>query len=154
MRAETHRTLGLAGAGLSALGLGASVYLTIAHYESSTVLACPDRGVVNCAKVTSSSYATQFGIPLVLFGLAFFAVMLAVQTPWAWQASNRVLRNGRMGLAAAGTVTAVWLIWVELFRLDAICLYCTVAHVAAIALFILTGLGTAVTVDQEPVPTS
>lgn len=149
---RTATALGLGGLSLTLAGTGAAAYLTVAHYSSPTVLACPDRGTINCTKVTTSSYATQFGVPLVLFGLAFFAVTLLVQNPVAWRSPSRVIRTARMVLAAGGAAAALWLIWVELFRLDAICLWCTAVHAVAILLFVVTGLGTAATspaVDAE-----
>ncbi|HZQ59352.1 MAG TPA: vitamin K epoxide reductase family protein, partial [Acidimicrobiales bacterium] len=77
-------SLGMGGSALSVLGIGVSAYLTYAHYSAPTVLACPERGTVNCLKVTTSSYAVQHGIPLVVLGLAFFAVSLVVQLPPLW----------------------------------------------------------------------
>ncbi|MDQ1617256.1 MAG: hypothetical protein QOJ60_3195, partial [Actinomycetota bacterium] len=52
-------------------GLGISVYLTIEHYRASTSLACPDTGVVNCLKVTTSTYSKLFGVPVALLGLVY-----------------------------------------------------------------------------------
>jgi uncharacterized membrane protein len=139
----------MAGTALSLLGIGVSAYLTYAHYTAPTVLACPERGTVNCLKVTTSSYAVQHGVPLVVLGLAFFAVSLVVQLPPLWLRVDRRLRAARLGVAVVGAAAAVWLVWVELFRLDAICLYCTVVHVAAVALFALTGIGTAATAPDD-----
>ena len=44
---------------LSLAGLGVSIYLTIAHFNTSVTLACPATSTVNCEKVTTSpqSYA-------------------------------------------------------------------------------------------------
>jgi uncharacterized membrane protein len=122
-----------------------SAYLTAAHYTSAARLACPEHGTVDCAKVTTSSYAVQHGAPLAVLGLAFFAVALVLQAPRMWARPERSLRAARVAVATVGAATVVWLLWVELFRLDAICLYCTAVHVVAIALFALTGIGTAVT---------
>src|SRR6266567_589486 len=58
---------------LSVFGLGVSVYLTIAHYTTSAVLACSDKGFVNCAKVTTSAESVVLGIfPVAVLGLAFY----------------------------------------------------------------------------------
>jgi uncharacterized membrane protein len=155
----SHRTatlFGLAGLVLALAGVGVSIYLTVAHYSSAKILACPDTGVINCTKVTTSSYSTQFGVPLAVLGLAFFVVTLLFQNPWAWRSASRVVRSGRLVVATGGAVMVLWLIWVELFRLDAICLYCTAVHALSILVFILTGLGTAATAprgafdDEEP----
>ena len=137
--------LGICGTALAAVGLGLSAYLTAAHYTSATTLACPDRGTVNCAKVTTSSYAVQHGVPLAVLGLVFFTVSLVLQLPAAWASAARGVRAARLAVATAGAAAVLWLLWVELFRLDAICLYCTGVHVVAVALFVLTVIGTAVT---------
>jgi uncharacterized membrane protein len=39
----------------------------------------------------------------------------------------------------------LWLVYVELFRLDALCLYCTAVHVITVLLFITVALGTVAT---------
>jgi uncharacterized membrane protein len=122
-------------------GLAASIYLTIAHYDTAKVLACPNTGFINCAKVTSSSYSTQFGIPLAVTGLGFFAVMFVLQLPASW--GSRPLSLVRLALSGGGAAFALWLIYVELYRLDAICLYCTLVHALTIALFGVTAIGTA-----------
>ncbi len=141
--------LGVAGTALSVLGLGFSAYLTYTHYTAATALACPDHGAINCVKVTTSSYAVQHGIPLVVLGLAFFVVTLVLQLPPLWQRPERRLRGARLAAAAVGATAAVWLVWVELFRLDAVCLYCTGVHIVAVALFALTGIGTAATAPDS-----
>jgi uncharacterized membrane protein len=41
--------------------------------------------------------------------------------------------------------TALWLIYAELFRIDAICLWCTAVHVLTLLLFISTVFGTVAT---------
>ena len=46
----------------------------------------------------------------------------------------------------------LWLVYVELFRLDAICLYCTAVHIVTIALFGITALGTALTPPERHDP--
>ncbi|MFI5042402.1 MAG: vitamin K epoxide reductase family protein [Acidimicrobiales bacterium] len=146
---RTEFLLGLAGTTMALVGLGLSTYLTVAHYTDPKRLACSDKGAVNCLKVTTSSYAVQHGIPLVLFGLAFFVVTLALQLPPVWTRGGRLLRGARLAVAGIGAASVVWLVWVELFRLDAICVYCTGVHVLTVALFALTGIGTAATAPLE-----
>jgi uncharacterized membrane protein len=131
------------GSLVSVAGLAVSAYLTVAHYRSASTLACPDTGLINCAKVTTSSYAVVFGVPLVIGGLAFFAAMIGLQLPAAWRSANRAVRWARLGIAVAGMGMVLWLVYVELFRLDAICLWCSVVHVLTFVLFVVTVGGSA-----------
>jgi uncharacterized membrane protein len=118
-------------------GLGVSTYLTIAHYGSSVTLACPDTGVINCEKVTTSSQSVIFGVPIAVIGLAFFAAMVVMNLPRAWRCPSSIVRSARIGLAAFGVVFALYLVYTELFTIHAICLWCTSVHVTAFLLFVV-----------------
>lgn len=128
---------------VAAIGLAVSAYLTWSHYTGPRILACPDTGLVNCVKVTTSPQSMLFGVlPVALVGLGYFAVMTVLTLPAAWRTPNVTLRRVRLLLTAAGAVTVVYLVYVELFRIDAICLYCTVVHVVAVLLFAVTAMAT------------
>ena len=129
--------------GLSVAGLVVSAYLTYEHYSSSTTLACPDTGVVNCVKVTTSSYSELVGVPVALLGLLYFAAMCALCSPPAWASTLGWVHRTRLAAVSAGAVFVLYLVWAELFRIDAICLWCTVVHVLAVALFAVVALATA-----------
>jgi uncharacterized membrane protein len=122
------------------IGLADSVYLTIAHFTSSTVLACSDNGVVNCGLVTTSPESELFGIfPVAVLGLAFYVFMVAIMTPWAWRAKWPVIGWARIGSLIAGIVFVLYLVYTELFTLGGhICLYCTYVHIITFLLFVLT----------------
>ena len=137
---------------LSILGLGVSAYLTYEHYTGSTSLACPaasSHGVVNCLKVTTSPWSVQFGIPVAVLGLVFFALMIALQTPWAWRSQLVVLRAARLAWCLVGIVSAIRLVYFELDKIDAICEWCTSVHVITFLIFVTTAFGT---VSSTPVP--
>jgi uncharacterized membrane protein len=114
------------------VGLAVSVYLTVEHFTSSTTLACPEGAVVNCAKVTSSQWSELFGIPVAVLGLGYFVAMTVLVTPAAWR--RRALDPVRVVGAGAGVVMVLYLVWVELFRVNAICLWCTAVHACSLAL--------------------
>jgi uncharacterized membrane protein len=70
-------------------------------------------------------------------GLAFFAFMTAVNSPWGWRASLPAVHWARLIAVIAGIALVLYLIWAELFRVNAICLYCTGVHVLTFILFAL-----------------
>jgi uncharacterized membrane protein len=121
---------------LSVIGLGDSVYLTIAHYTSSSILACSDQGTINCGLVTTSPESMVFGIfPVAVLGLAFFVFMVAVNTPWAWRATLPAVRWARLGSVIVGIGFVLYLVYTEVITLGHICLFCTYAHVITLLLF-------------------
>lgn len=122
---------------LSLLALGVSVYLTIEHYTGSTTLAC-SASLGNCLKVTTSPESVVFGVfPVAVLGLAFYVFLTAITTPWAWRSSRPQIRWVRLCSVIVGIGFVMYLIYTELFTLDAICPWCTSVHVVTFVLFAL-----------------
>ncbi|MFZ0250521.1 MAG: vitamin K epoxide reductase family protein [Acidimicrobiales bacterium] len=121
--------------GLSLAALAISSYLTVAHYTDPAALACPDTGIVNCALVTTSSWSVLLGVPLAVLGLVWAAAMTGLTLPWSWRARARWVDGTRLVLSGAGAAMVLYLVYVELFRIGAICLWCTAMHVTAVCLF-------------------
>jgi uncharacterized membrane protein len=128
---------------LSLGGLGVSIYLTIAHFNTSVTLACPATSTINCEKVTTSPESYAFGIPVAVLGLAFYVFLAVVNSPWAWRITWPPLRWARVGSMIVGILFVLYLIYAELFSIGAICLWCTSVHVITFALFVLIVFGAA-----------
>ncbi len=124
------RRVQLAAIALSVAGIAVSIYLTALHYAGVTP-ACPASGSINCEAVLSSSYGVIAGssIPTSALGIAWFAVSAALWTrPPGWL---------QMGWSAIGVVGVLYLVFIEIVRLNAICLWCTAAHVLVVALLLM-----------------
>lgn len=134
---------------LCLVGLAVAAYLTYAHYDTHIQLACPDKGIINCAQVTSSKYSTVFGVPVALLGLLFFAFMTPLNLPVAWRSTSSVIRRVRVGSTVIGIGFVCWLLYAELVKIQKICLYCTSVHVLTFLLFVATIIAT---VSTAPLP--
>jgi uncharacterized membrane protein len=140
---------------LSVAGLGVSIYLTIAHLTSASILVCSSKGVINCLAVTTSPESEIFGIfPVAELGLAFYVLMVVVNSPWFWRPSWAWLPNRagrirwawrlpvltwrvRLASVVIGILFVLYLIYTELVTLRAICLWCTAVHIVTFLLFVL-----------------
>jgi uncharacterized membrane protein len=118
---------------MSIAGLGVAAYLTAAHYSDNALLVCSATGTVDCAKVTTSPESRLLGAPVALLGLAWFVPMLGLSLPAAWRRASLVLI--RIAWVVGGIGFVVWLIYAELFRIGAICLWCSVVHLTVFVLF-------------------
>jgi uncharacterized membrane protein len=111
-------------------GLGISIYLTAVHY-AGVPLACPANGPIDCEAVLSSRYAVIAGtsVPTSAAGIAWFAVSVLLWTR----------RAGRVQLAwsALGLATVLFLVYIEIVQLGAVCLWCTAAHVLVVLIFLI-----------------
>ena len=137
-RPNAPRWFQLTTLALSLAGLGVSIYLTIAHYSSSSVLVCSDKGVVNCAKVTTSPESMVFGVfPVAVLGLAFYVFMVAITSPWAWRSRQPVIWWARLAGIVTGMGFVLYLLYAEIIQIGNICLWCTSVHASTFLLFVL-----------------
>ena len=136
----------ISGVVLCLLGFGVAAYLTYEHYTGSTSLSCPagsaHGGAIDCLKVTTSVYSVKYGIPVAVLGLVYFAVMAVLQSPWAWRSPRLAVRAARIVWCLVGIGTALQLVYDELYRIDAICLWCTAVHILTLILLFTTVFGT------------
>ncbi len=88
--------------------------------------------------MTTSPESIIFGIfPVAVLGLAFYVFMVAINSPWAWRADLPVIRWARLAGILTGIVMVLYLVYAELFKIDAICEYCTAVHIITFLLFVL-----------------
>ena len=125
---------------MSVFGLAAALeVLATYYYLGQTPPGCNPGGFFDCDKVLGSSYSKVFGIPLELFAVAYFVVNLALVYLIAF-GSQRMFRLSLKTIFAwrfLGLLLVPYLVIIELFILHAVCIYCTMMHVAIVADFII-----------------
>lgn len=105
----------------SVAGIAVSIFLTVLHF-AGFVPACAVSGPVNCEAVLSSPYGVIAGtaLPTSAAGILWFAVSAVLWT--------RPFGGIQLAWSAVGLVTVLYLVFIEIVRLGAICLWCTAAH--------------------------
>ena len=97
-------------------GLAIAAYLTVVHYAGAE----PVCGIAHgCSTVQSSAYAKLAGVPVAVLGLAGYAAILATLAR-----DGEGPRTLAAFLALAGFGFSAWLTYVELVRIDAVCIWC------------------------------
>ena len=127
---------------LSLLGVGITIYLTSVHYEN-VPLVCSESGLINCARVISSSYSVVPGttLPITIpgFGWCVVSASLAIAGLFATTGSGqRRIRIAQFAWALSGLLVVLYLVYVEIVRLHTICIWCTALHVLILLLFLIT----------------
>ncbi len=129
----SDRGLRVAGALVALAGLGVAAYLTWAHYADESVICFSGGG---CETVQQSSYSEIAGVPVAALGVAAYATILALI---AWDTPAG--RLGAAAIALVGLLFSIYLLVLQLFVIDAICVWCVANDVViAPALALLTGL--------------
>lgn len=129
----SDRALRLAGAVVALAGIAVAGYLAWAHYADSAVV-CVAGG--SCEKVQESEYAAIAGVPVAVLGLAAYGAILALI---AWD--TPVARLAAAAMAVVGLLFSAYLLVLQLFVIDAICVWCLANDVLiAPALAVTTAL--------------
>ncbi len=120
---------------LSAAGFFVSLYLTLEHYQTVS-LVCPLGQVFNCSAVLSSSASAIFGFPTAGLGLVWFAAMFWLALAGHRSQAPSALRLPVLAWSGLGVLSVFYLVYAELFIVGAFCSWCSVAHLLVLTLFI------------------
>ena len=125
-----QRGLRLAIAVLAVIGFGISGYLTYVHYFQLR-LVCLTGG---CEVVQTSSYAYLLGVPVALLGMVGYALILASLLVRGW--------GPLLGLifAFVGFGFSMYLTYLELFQIHAICQWCVASAVVLTIITVLAAI--------------
>lgn len=110
---------------LCLIGIGISMYLTYTKVTSSSV-ACINAG---CNTVQTSKYSELFGIPMGVFGLGFYFALFTLLF--------KAKENWAKLLLVWGNIYSLYLTYLELFVIKAICVWCVGSFVVIILMTIL-----------------
>lgn len=114
---------------LALIGLGIAGYLTYTHYFGLAPV-CLASG--QCEIVQSSKYAVMFGIPVPLVGLVGYALMLV-----SLQIKTELGRLLGVLLTIGGFAFSLYLTYLELFVIHAICQWCVASAVTVTIMAVL-----------------
>jgi uncharacterized membrane protein len=121
---------------LALVGVFVALYLALYKAGVIGVLAC---GAGACETVQLSRWANFIGLPVAFWGVAYYLAVFVVAfalTLERWAQSPGVMLT-LLVLTGWGVVFSAWLTYLELFVIDAICRWCVVSAVIAVALFAL-----------------
>ena len=116
------------------LGLIVSVYLSFVEITHVDAVCGP---VGECNIVQSSPYAQILGIPIAVLGIINY---LAVGGLWLWQRANVQSRRPTLlmlVLTIFGTLFSIYLTTLELFAIEAVCLWCLSSAVVTTFLMVV-----------------
>lgn len=124
---------------LSLLGLFVSAYLYLHKIGRIGTLAC---GTGGCETVQTSEWSRFLGVEVSLIGVVGYAVLLGVALMALSTAADgrRWPTDLLTALAAGGTAFALYLTYLELFVIRAICRWCVGSAAIIVSIFVLAVL--------------
>lgn len=129
----SDRALRIAAAVVALAGVAVAGYLTWVHFDDAALVCVAGGG---CETVQESDYAEIAGIPVALLGLGAYVVLLGLLL---WDTATARLTAAM--LALVGLLFSLYLLVLQLFVIDAVCIWCLANDVViAPLLAILTAL--------------
>lgn len=129
----TDRALRIAAGCVALAGIAIAGYLTWVHYDEAALVCVAGGG---CETVQQSRYAELASVPVALLGLVSYTVVLVLVL---WDTAGA--RLAAAALAFVGLAFSVYLLALQLFVIDAVCVWCLANDVLiAPLLAVLTAL--------------
>lgn len=134
-------------ASFATLGLIASVSSTWVHYQLLLNPAyssfCDVNATVSCTEAYTSRFGSVGGVPVALFGLLFFALVLGLIALCSRSTSALPNLPGYLfTLSTAGLAVVLYLAYASFVVLKAVCVLCLGTYAAIIGLFLISGSAT------------
>ena len=89
-----------------------------------------------CEVVTTSSYSTLASIPVAFLGVAYYGVLFLVLLAYIDRRTPLLLIIAAR-LTIVGLIASAYFIFVQIFLIKALCLYCLMSAVSSTVLFVL-----------------
>jgi uncharacterized membrane protein len=93
--------------------------------------------VGSCETVQTSRWASLLGIPVAVWGVAFYVMVLGVSLLGlsGAMADSKRLSQALAVMTGTGVLFSLWLTYLELFVIHAICMWCVISAVLVTVLF-------------------
>lgn len=128
MRAPSEGTLRKLTTFVATFGIGVATYIAIADAGGGAPVCLAGGG--GCETVASSSYSHLLGVNVALFGIAGYVLLLVTAL-----LRGDGARMAGFALALTGFGFSVYLTYLELFVINAICQWCVASAVLMMVLF-------------------
>jgi uncharacterized membrane protein len=124
---------------LSLIGLGVATYLAYVEITHIKAVCGP---VGECNIVQSSPYARMLGVPIAVWGLLNYVTLIVL---WSVQRyTTGYLANASIlalvGLTIWGTLFSIYLTWLEIFTIHAVCAWCLSSAIISTTLMLLVAI--------------
>ena len=116
---------------VAALGIGVATYIAIVESGGGSPVCLA--GGSGCKTVAESSYSHVAGVNIAVFGIVGYVLLLAC----AFFATD-LARFGGFLVALGGFGYSVFLTYIEIFKIEAICQWCVASAVLMTILFLLS----------------
>ena len=121
---------------IALIGVFVSLYLTLYKLGYIGTLAC---GTGGCETVQLSKWGDFLGVPVAGWGVVYYLAVLVLAVLGVQErfAGSRGLTTALLAVTGWGVLFTLWLTYLELFVIHAICRWCVGSATMTVLLFVL-----------------
>ena len=119
---------------LAFIGFADATFLTLERIRN---IAPPCTLIAGCDLVTLSKYSSLGGVPLAGIGAGYYLVLIVLAVYFLDSRREFILKF-IFYISGLGFLSSLGLVWLQLFDLKAICIYCMVSAVTTTGIFLLS----------------
>jgi len=122
---------------LIVIGTVVSIYMVKDHYNTKNSI-CDLGNRISCSVINKSSYSELFSVPIAVFGVTWFLVLLAFTLKIRENSGDVIFwATAHLIWSAAGLLFCFYLIFAEIV-LGTICPFCTIVHIVCFLIMYLS----------------
>jgi len=124
---------GLILAVLDVAGLLIASYLAVVELGGGVPACGPVKG---CEEVALSEYSRIGGVPVAVYGVGLSIILLTCAVAW-WRTDLYGLLLAHYGLSLAGVLFEAYFLYLQVFVIGAVCVWCTSYGLSLILRFVI-----------------
>jgi uncharacterized membrane protein len=118
---------------LDIVGLAIASYLAIVELGGGAPVCGPIKG---CEEVARSEYSRIGGVPVAVYGVGLSLLLLTLAVAW-WKTDFYGLLLAHYGLSLAGVIFEAYFLYLQVFVIHAVCIWCTTYGLSLILRFVV-----------------
>ena len=118
---------------LDVVGLAIAGYLAIVELQGYAPVCGPIKG---CEEVALSEYSRIGGVPVAVYGVGLSLLLLTLAVAW-WKTNLYGLLLAHYGLSLAGVIFEAYFMYLQVFVIGAVCIWCTSYGLSLILRFVV-----------------
>lgn len=118
---------------LDTIGLLIATYLSVVELQGNVPVCGPLHG---CETVATSPYSRIGGVPVAVYGVGLSLLLLSLAIAW-WRTDMYALLLVHYGLSLAGVLFEIYFLYLQLFVIGAVCVWCTSYGLSLVLRFVI-----------------
>lgn len=134
---------------LAVLGIADSGYALSQHYAAPETSSCDINETISCTAINQSEYSVFLGVPVAGLGMAGYALIGGLAAAIMLRFRERFVAWLLLLVSIAALVFSLWLSWIEVFILKAVCPLCVTSLLIISAISVMALLVVLQTIKAE-----